>query len=310
MFSKTFPTDVDPSASDERLVRIRYALGQKDLLPDRIKDEIKRSEALIAEANKSGDAGAIEAAKNKDRFRTSKGDSGNLTVTISEMFEDDLKELKAKLAARNVRLGTLIDVGNAGGIVYNLLDEKGAVIPSAVLRIDTNRMTPETDKENPALISKLLTESNDTFMATVVVRAQPLGREPTKDELYKALAVMNADNLVDRLKNLAPKQFMKVPGIDTIVLTDISCLTDASGAGKATGTVKEFAELAQMDLQRLRTDKVGTAEMDTLRQQQARVRSKAMEELRKAGVQLDKTPTISEETRLEPLNEEKKRGKA
>ena len=223
--------------------------------------------------------------------------SGNTLIASCEYFLDGLKDLRTKLISRKIKLGDVIGVGVTGGITFNLLDEKGQKIESSVLRIDWAELVPPLTPYNPARIRPILQETAGNYAATIVPRAERA--EFTDEELFKALAVINADKQLPHLKDLEPTQFRKIKGISLPVLTDLSCTNDIKGLS---GKITEFLAYRKKTVADIEAIKI-EPEMAQYRQEQEDVHNKAVAELTAAGINLGPVSTKQTGAVLSPLEQ-------
>lgn len=227
-----------------------------------------------------------------------------MTATMADVFEDDLKALKAQLDVRNVRIGEVIGAGDMGGITYNLLDAKGEVIPSVVMRIDPAEMVTPLDVANPGAIRPIHREEAGYYAATIVPRAKPLSHGfATKEEALETLAVMNVDGLFPHMKDLGLHQFMKIPGIDVPVLTDLSCVSREANTNQGMGTVDTFVEMLGADKNEVKAKKASPETMAKLRAAQDAIHERALGELKAAGVDIEPVPVRQSGAKLDALEE-------
>lgn len=234
-------------------------------------------------------------------------DGGNISVTMSDAFGDDIKALKAQLDARNIKLGDVIGVGNMGGITFEMMDKNDRIIEGAVLRIDPTDMVTSLPSPNPAAIRPIHREESGYYTATIV----PLAKKATftNEQIAEALAVLNTDERLPYLKDLERNQFMQIPGIPVPVLTDLSCVGAEPNSLVGLGTIDTFIGMLKMDSAKVKATRVPPEKMQELRDIQNGIHERAVAELKKAGVNLDPVPSQQQSTILTPLEADKHRAR-
>ena len=224
----------------------------------------------------------------------------NTVIMASAYFKEGLELLRSNLASKNIiskeipdkdipskhiKLGNIIGIGTKGGITYELLDQNGELIKSAVLRIDWDAAVPALEQPNPARIQPILKCVGGDFAATIVPRAKHA--EFTNEEIIKTFAVIDASKQLPYLHDLEAAQFMKIEGISVPVLTDLSSV--GLYPEKYKGQVETFLERKGTNVKSLQV--IAPQEMVALHKAQQFVHDNAVAELKAAGVDIEPVPT-------------------
>ncbi len=219
----------------------------------------------------------------------------NVSIAVSDLYPEDLLEIKQKLAARNMRPGKFIGVGNVG-VVFQLETTGGKPIKNAVLRIDPQEMLGHSD--TCGALRPLYQTKGFFYAASVVPKAEKIPGGPTMDHLKKTLAVINAEDHLEHVSDLELSQLMHLrrpdgqlvqyqDGTPAAIIVDINAVNCDSHVNHALGNIASFAQAKGLDPDTIKKTKVSKEEIDYLRQQQLVVNCFATQELHAAGINLN-----------------------
>jgi hypothetical protein len=221
---------------------------------------------------------------------------GNTTAAISEIFEDDFKALLALLAERNMKPGKFLGAGSVG-VAYELETLDGKKLDSAVIRFDPEGAVGRVD--TAATIEQIATVTSENFSATIVPKAQKW--ELDKDELKQSLAILNAEGAFPKLTDMKPDQFMKVPGIDVPVMTDLTSMRQ-EGRSDWGGSIEELCDRreVQIDAKEVMAAKASPDVVEKIRGQKEQVGKAVRAELAEKGINIEAVPSKQTVQNLEP----------
>lgn len=230
------------------------------------------------------------------------------TIMTADLFEDDLKALKAQLDSRNIKLGKLIGAG-ALALVFELEDHKGKRIESAVIRIDPTDMTSTID--SPASIKPVFQEVAGSYTASIVPRAVSSSKAEDLKEIDKTLAVFNTgekmaivdgkEQTLSQLKfltDLSPGQFMELPGMPIPVLADFSSMssTPISKDGPRLGAnIENYMENYKRDPKDILP--ISKKAMMELKKAQDEIDANVRKEIKKTEINIEPVPSIQKQLR-------------
>jgi hypothetical protein len=230
---------------------------------------------------------------------------GNTTLAISDVFPRYLEVLNAELAKRNMRLGKLISDKGYMALVFELENGDGKVMEKSVIRIEPGNSTKAID--SAAAIERIANiqvkgdaadqdSASPPFEANIVPRAEEWSDLSVKDVL-ESFTVINADGQLGSLRDLTRDgQFMRLPGVDVPVFSDINGLDGF-------GSIKEYTEENKLDLQQILDKKASQADVARYWEQKEKLGNAVRDELRAANIDFGDVPTQQEGAVLTPLNE-------
>jgi len=222
----------------------------------------------------------------------------NTMNAIVEIFSDDFNKILGDLASRNMKPGKFVGGGRIG-VAFELETLDGKKIDSALIRFDPENAIHSLD--SVMAIDPVVQFKNETFKATIVPRGDP-SQEPTKEEIKTTLEIFNAEGALLHLQDMKPDQFMKVPGIEGAVLTDMGSVRPIAyeeGQVVGQGGVRELSEKLGLDYEQIKTTKASPELVEERRAQKEAVSAAIKKELVDKGVNLEDVPTIQKISTLQ-----------
>lgn len=228
--------------------------------------------------------------------------TGNITAAMSDIYKQDLEDIKAKLAANHLRAGKYINNGSAA-YIFELETDKGEKIESAILRIEQAAFSEKSDSVVVRKPIKAYTADSQEpyFQASVMPRAtRPEIPNPTfaPEDMAKTFAVINTEGHLGLVSDIGMQQIMLMhnpdgsfvsyrDGTPVGIITDQNCMT---GLGDAMGGVKSFCEDHKLNYDAVQSAKVPEEELRHLRTQMDAVYAHTEKEMNDA-IERAKVPT-------------------
>lgn len=230
----------------------------------------------------------------KDSFKDTdtKTVKGNVSIAVSDLYPEDLKEIKQKLAAHNMRPGKFIGVGNVG-VVFQLETADGRPIKSAVLRIDPQGMIGSSDTRGA--LRPLFQTKGFFYAASVMPKAEKIPGGPTMEHLKRTLAVINSDDHLQHLSDIELSQLMYLhrpngelmrylDGTPAALIIDLNAVKRESKDTQGLGNIASFIEVNHLNHDEIMNTKAAPKEIVSLQRQQSEIYAHAMKELHAVGV--------------------------
>lgn len=222
----------------------------------------------------------------------------NISIAVSDMYADDLQAIKSQLAARKIKVGKFLGVGNVG-LIFRMETTDGKPIESAVIRIDQQDLVGRSD--TPAAFHPLLHIAGDFYCASVVPLAEKIPENSTIEKMKKTLAVLNTDNYLPHLSDIELDQLMYVrrpdgqlmqylDGTPAAVMVDLNSIKNKAEGEHWLGDIDSFITVQKLDRNEIMNTRVSPEELLHLRRQMKAVEDKVGRDLRAAGIHLGNVP--------------------